>query len=279
MSHTKNVVVLAASALASTRRARTNKNMTRPADDGFKDHFSDRAAAYAAHRPTYPSALVDFLARVAPDRRVAWDCGCGSGQLSVLLAARFDHVIATDASAAQLAQAAPHPEVEYRCATAEASGLPSGLADVAVAAQAAHWFDLDRYYAEVRRVTRPGGVVALVMYRLPVIDRSIDPIIRRFYSDVVGPYWPPERCHVEEGYRSLAFPFAELEAPKLEIRERWGLDNLLGYVETWSATRALVNAQGRGPVAAFREELASVWGPPAARHSVGWPLTLRVGRV
>jgi SAM-dependent methyltransferase len=279
MSHTKNVVVLAANAPESTQRARINRNMTRPADGGFKDHFSDRAAAYAAHRPTYPSALVDFLARVAPDRRVAWDSGCGSGQLSVLLAARFDHVIATDASTEQLAQAAPHPGVEYRCATAEASGLPSGFADLAVAAQAAHWFDLDRYYAEVRRVTRPRGVVAFVTYRLPVIDRSIDAVIRRFYSDVVGPYWPPERRHVEEGYRSLAFPFAELEAPELEIRERWALDHLLGYVETWSATRALVKAHGRRPVAAFREELASVWGPRATRHSVSWPLTLRVGRV
>lgn len=204
--------------------------MAQQAKMHFKDHFSERAAGYAAHRPTYPAALVDFLAEVAPRRGLAWDAGCGSGQLSVLLAERFRRVVATDASAEQIAKATPHPNVDYRYAPAEASGLPDAVVDLAVAAQAAHWFDLPAYSAEVRRVTRPGSVVALVTYGLMTVDDEVDPVVRRFYSEVLGPYWPPERRHVEDGYRSLPFPFDEMETPKLEIRVDWAFADLVGYV-------------------------------------------------
>jgi len=244
-----------------------------------KDHFSDRAAEYAAHRPTYPFALVDFLAEMSPRRDLAWDCGCGSGQLSVPLADRFERVIATDASAEQLARAARHPRVDYRCAPAEASGLPDGVADLAVAAQAAHWFDLAAYYAEVRRVGRPGAIVALVTYGNPTVDRDFDSVIGRFYAGVLGPYWAPGRRHVEDGYRSLPFPFVEIAAASLEIRVQWTLADVVGYVETWSAVRALERAQGRAPLETFHRALARVWGTDTAVRSVGWPLSLRVGRL
>ncbi len=253
--------------------------MMGPTEGRFKDHFSERAAAYAAHRPTYPVALVDFLAGLTPGHRVAWDCGCGSGQLSLLLATRFARVIATDASAEQIATATRHPNVDYRCAPAEASGLSSGVADLAVAAQAAHWFDLTLYYAEVRRVARPGAIVALVTYWLLSIDDTIDPVIKRFYSEVLGPYWPPERRHVETNYRSLPFPFDEMEAPKLEIRVDWVLADVLGFVGTWSATRAIAEARGAAPLEEFRRELAQAWGSDGAVRPVRWPLVLRVGRL
>ncbi len=242
----------------------------------FKDHFSEVAAAYAAHRPTYPAALVDFLARLAPEQRLAWDAGCGSGQLSVLLAGRFDRVVATDASAEQIARAALHPKVEYRCGPAGVSGLPVGVVDLATAAQAAHWFDLPAYYAEVRRVTRSGGIVALITYGVVTAGADLDAVIQPFYRDVLGSYWPPERRHV--GYRSLPFPFAELDALALEIRLDWRLEDLVGYVATWSAVWALQQAEGPGPFATFRRALADVWGAAAIRR-VRWPLALRVGRV
>lgn len=246
---------------------------------GFADHFSDRAAGYAAHRPRYPRALVDFLADAAPGRERAWEAGCGSGQLTVGLAARFDRVIATDPSAEQLAHAPPHPRIEYRVATAEASGLPDRCADLAVAAQAAHWFDLEGYYAEVRRVARPGAVVALVCYDLLRVGDDVDPIIARFYTDVLGPYWPPERRHVEDGYRSLPFPFDEIPAPDLEMRAEWTLADLLGYVRTWSAVRALERAEGTGAVEALEEELVREWGDGGAPRPVRWPLAVRAGQV
>lgn len=252
--------------------------MTTP--PSFKDHFSQVAAAYAAHRPSYPAALVDFLARRAPARRVAWDSGCGSGQLSVLLAERFARVVATDASAEQIARATARPNVQYRCAPAEASGLEEASADLATAAQAAHWFDLPAYYGEVRRVVRPGGLVALISYGVVGAGAELDAVIHPFYSQVLGPYWPPERRHVDEGYRSLPFPFQELETPPppFEIRLEWRLEELVGYVGTWSAVWALERAEGQGPVAAFTRDLAAAWGPASAVRTVHWPLTLRVGR-
>jgi SAM-dependent methyltransferase len=245
----------------------------------FKDHFSDVAAAYAAYRPSYPPALVDFLARLAPARRLAWDAGCGSGQLSLLLAGHFEQVVATDASPEQIARATAHPKVEYRCARAEASGLRERVADLVTAAQAAHWFDLPAYFAEVRRVTRPGGIVALISYGVVTADADLDAVIRPFYREVLGAYWPPERRHVDEGYRSLPFPFEELDGPSLEIRLDWRLEELVGYVGTWSAVWALERAQGQGSFATFRRELAKAWGPATTVRTVRWPLALRVGRV
>ena len=245
----------------------------------FKDHFSEVAAAYARYRPSYPTALVDFLAAIAPAQRLAWDSGCGSGQLSLLLAGPFARVVATDASPEQIARAAAHPNLDYRCARADASGLAARVVDLATAAQAAHWFDLAAYYAEVRRVTRPGGIVALIGYGVVSAGTGLDEVIRPFYEHVLAPYWPPERRHVDEGYRSLPFPFDELDAPSFDIRLDWRLEQLVGYVGTWSAVWALEQGQGQGPFATFRRELANAWGPATTVRTVRWPLGLRVGRV
>lgn len=246
---------------------------------GFKDHFSARAAAYATFRPTYPAELVDFLADLAPARDLAWDCGCGSGRLSVGLARRFASGVATDASAHQLAQAAGHPRVEYRKTAAERSGLPDGCVDLAVAAQAVHWFDLPAYYAEVRRVAKAGGFLALVTYAAMSVGPELDPVLRGFHARRLARYWPPERRWVEEGYRSLPFPFAELAAPRFEMRRTWTLEQLLGYVATWSAVRALEEQEGHGDFEAVHRRLAARWGEPSVPREVRWPLWLRVGRV
>ena len=244
------------------------------------DHFSRVADGYATYRPAYPAALVDLLADVTPAHDLAWDAGCGSGQLSVGLAHRFTRVIATDLSAEQLARGAPHARVEYRRAGAGASGIPPGTVDLAVAAQAAHWFDLPAYYAEVRRVSRPGAIVALVSYGLIRIAPEVDPVIDAFY-ETLGSHWPPERRHVETGYRSLPFPFAEQLTPPMDMREIWTLPHVLGYVETWSALRGAASDSGgdRVPFEHFRRELERVWGVTTARRTVRWDLALRVGRV
>lgn len=246
---------------------------------GFQDYFSASAAGYALHRPTYPPELIEFLAGACSQAYTAWDCGCGSGQLSVLLAERFQQVTATDPSSAQLANARTHPKVEYRLGSAEASGLPDGSVDLAVAAQAAHWFNLTAYYVEVRRVTRPGGIVALVTYGNMVTDQNVLLILHNFYKNVTGPYWPPGRKHVEDGYRSFPFPFVELETPHLEIRREWDLPAVIGYIETWSATTALRQAKGDAPIEQFRRDLADVWGSKETVRVIRWPLSMRLGRV
>jgi SAM-dependent methyltransferase len=246
----------------------------------FKDHFSTQAAGYAAHRPIYPGALVDALADAAPARALALDCACGTGQLSVLLADRFEHVVATDASAAQIAHARPHARVVYSVAPAEQSNLPAASVDLVTVAQAAHWLELPALYAEVRRVARSGAILALITYGvLHIDDAAIDAVMQRFYGETLGPYWPPERRHVEDGYRTLLFPFPAVAMPELAITQSWGLSDLIGYTETWSAARALETALGRAPILAFQETLAATWGGPDTRRTIRWPLSLRAGRV
>jgi SAM-dependent methyltransferase len=244
----------------------------------FKDHFSERSADYAASRPTYPPQLTRFLAEHSPGRGLALDCGCGTGQLSVQLAEHFAHVAAADASAAQIAAATPHPSVTYRVAPAETSGLDAASADLIVAAQAAHWFDLPAFYAEAKRVAVPGALLALVTYGVFHLEGDAEPLIQEFYWNTIGPYWPPGREHVEDGYRSLPFPYDEIAAPNLAIEVSWSRDELLAYADTWSAMRAAEKAIGREPFEAFAGKLAEIW-PDGERRRVRWPLSIRAGHI
>lgn len=250
--------------------------MTPPA---FKDHFSTVSSAYADFRPTYPAALFDWLAAIAPGRGLVWDCACGNGQASVDLAARFDRVAATDASAAQIAGATPHERIEYRQAPAEASGLADGSVDLVAVAQALHWFDLPAFFAEAERVLKPGGVLAVWSYGVQTVEGDdIDARVQHFYREAVGPYWPPERALVEEGYRSIRLPFTEFEVPRFEMSVQWPLDRLLGYFASWSATGRYIKARGENPVAALAQELGPAWGDPKAARRVAWPLAVRAAR-
>jgi SAM-dependent methyltransferase len=245
----------------------------------FADHFSSIARDYAAARPTYPPALFDWLASVAPARRSAWDCAAGNGQATLELARCFDAVTATDASAAQIGEAPAHPRVRYRVAPAEATGLPGRSVDLIVVAQALHWLDVDAFYTEVRRVLVPGGVLAVWCYGLQRLDDpAIDPLLEHFYGAVVGPFWAPERALVETGYRTLAFPFEELSPPPFEMALDWTLAELAAYLGTWSATARFRSERGYDPVEPFAAELAPLWGSSHGRRRVRWPLSLRIGR-
>jgi SAM-dependent methyltransferase len=244
----------------------------------FKDHFSRLAATYASFRPRYPCTLFDYLARCCRQRELAWDCACGSGQATVDLAQRFDAVIATDASRAQLAAAPPHPKIRYRVASAEASGLEPSSADLVSVAQALHWFELAPFYAEVERVLRPRGVLAAFTYGdLHVAGERVERLMQEFYWDTLKTDWPAERQLVESGYRTLPFVFAELTPPKFAMREDWSLAQLIGYVRSWSATARYFERTQVDPAAALAERLAAVWGNPDGSRRITWPLSLRIG--
>jgi SAM-dependent methyltransferase len=242
----------------------------------FPDHFSELAARYAAYRPHYPPALVGVLAERCERHDVAWDVGCGSGQLSVALAARFGRVIATDPASAQLAHAEPDPHVEYRCASAEASGLPDASADLAVAAQAAHWFDWPRFVVEVGRVVRPGGLIALVSYRNAELAGDVGELLLAYYREI-EPYWPGGRVHVNNHYRDLELPWPAVAVPPIEMTTSWTCDELIGYVTTWSATARLVAARGEALVDELRRRLAAAW-PDRQPREIRWPLTIKLAR-
>jgi SAM-dependent methyltransferase len=242
----------------------------------FADHFSGFADRYAAYRPHYPAELVGVLADRCGHTDVAWDVGCGSGQLSVALADRFARVIATDPAQAQLDHAERAPRVEYRRASAEASGLPDASVDLAVAAQAAHWFDWPRFVVEAGRVVRPGGLIALVTYLNAELTGDAGELVVEFYRALEG-HWPGGRVHVNNRYRDLTFPWPSVDAPAIEMTARWTRDELFGYITTWSATSRLVAAGGEARVDELRRRLEAVW-PDNEPRQVRWPLTLKLTR-
>lgn len=241
--------------------------------------FGAGGGAYARFRPEYPAELVDFLLGIAPGRRLAVDVGCGSGQLTTALAAGFERVLGLDPSQSQLDHALAHPRVEYRCAGAEALPVPDGTVDLITAAQAAHWFDLPAFYAEVRRVAAPGASLALITYGRQELDTDLNERFQRFYADEIGPFWPPERALVDAGYRTLEFPFDELPTPALEIRKSFDLAGLIGYLSTWSAATNAREAGRADLLENYAEDLARAWGDPARERPVRWPISIRLGRV
>ena len=243
------------------------------------DYFSTQAAAYAAFRPTYPRELFEFVASCAPRRGLVWDCATGSGQAAVALADDFERVIATDSSAKQLAHAPPHERIDYRVATAEASGLPDQCADAITVAQALHWFDLGRFYAEAHRVLAPGGALVVWSYNDALLDDpALDAALQHYNTTTVGPYWPPERQIVRDGYRTVPFPFFPLAAPPFTLTREWTLAELSGYLRSWSATARYVAEHRTDPVIEFEAALEQRWGDPTARRTVRWPLVVLAGR-
>jgi len=243
------------------------------------DHFSRQAAQYRASRPGYPPALLGFLARLAPARERALDCATGNGQAAVGLAAHFAEVVATDLSLPQLARAEPVANVRYVAAGAEQLPLAAHSFDLVTVAQALHWFATGAFYAEVRRVARPGTVIAAWSYGLARIDPAVDEVVEWLYRDIVGAYWPPERRLVESGYLDLPFPFEPIAAPAFALHDRWSLPRLLTYLASWSAVQRCRDATGRDPLDAVRESLTYAWGNAQASRPIEWPLALRVGRV
>ena len=249
---------------------------------GGKDpggRFGADAAAYARYRPVYPGALFDLLASLCPVRGLAWDCGAGTGQASVPLAERFERVVATDASARQIRGAEHRPNIDYAVAPAQRSGLGPSSVDLVMTAQALHWFPIEAFFDEVRRVLKPSGIVAVCWYGLCSVNRAVDVVLARYHAEVVGPYWPRERRHIEEGYRTVPFPFEEIPAPPFTMEMSWDLGDLLGYLGTWSATRACIEAGAVDPLAGIAAELRKSWGDAGTRRAVRWPLRLRVGRL
>ena len=225
----------------------------------FADHFSTASRDYSRFRPVYPAKLYHWLAGLAPGLDLAWDCATGNGQAARGLKAHFRQVVATDASAEQIASADVHQGIRFRVAPAQRSGLQGGSVDLVAVAQALHWFADESFYAEVRRVLRPGGVLAAWGYGLTRVDAAVDPLVDAFYGNRLDAFWPPERVHVEAAYRDLDFPFEELaNTPNLSIEADMKVEDFLGYLGTWSAVKRLRAAQGGDPIADLAAQMRPV---------------------
>jgi SAM-dependent methyltransferase len=245
----------------------------------FEDHFSGHADAYVQHRPRYPQALFTWLASVIRGRTLAWDAGTGNGQVAIALTAHVGRVVATDASADQLAHATAHACVEYRNEPVERVSLSSGSVDLITAGAAAHWFDLDAFYREVGRVAKRGAVVALFSYGPRDIADALGPVVRRFEKEVLQGFWPERIQYVHDRYTSLPFPFEEVAAPKLEMSAQGNLAEVLAFLETWSGAQRYFEERGTRATDEIAAELAEEWGDPAWRREVRYPLFIRAGRV
>ena len=245
-----------------------------------KNWFDQGGAAYAGFRPEYPPEVSRFLIALHHDAEVVLDVGAGTGQLTRLLADHFSKVIGIDPSADQLKHAYEAPNIEYRCCRAEDLDIPDQSVDMITVAQAAHWFNLEAFYQGVQRVIRPNGIIALISYGvLSLDDPYLDARFQHFYKHEIGPFWPPERALVDEGYKTIAFPFDEVQAPQIEIKLNWDLEAFLGYLSTWSATRRAIEAGEDARLEKFALDLTQSWGEVSAKRCITWPINMRVGRV
>ena len=243
----------------------------------MKDNFSSQSAEYAVYRPTYPQELYDFLFSLVNEKDAAWDCATGNGQVARILAQHFQKVYGTDISEKQLSQALQLPNILYKVESSDRADVPDDSFDLVTVAQAIHWFNFEAFYAEVKRTLKPDGVIAVFGYGLMLIDKKVDQVIHKLYEDILGKYWDSERRYIEEGYKTIPFPFEEVSAPHFQIKTTWSFSQMIGYLNTWSSLQHYKKANERNPLEYLMTELKDAWGDDAEKE-VRFPILLRVGR-
>lgn len=246
----------------------------------FKDYFSKQSKDYAKYRPCYPGALFEYLAKITAVHETVWDCGTGNGQVALSLVPYFQRVYATDASETQIAQAVPHERVQYQVATAERTEIADHLVDLVTVGQALHWFNLEQFYREVRRIAKPRGAVAVWCYgncELSAEEAPLNQVLQEFYA-LIEPFWPAERELVRQRYQSIAFPFLEQTVPPFTMTAEWTVESLIGYLLTWSATQRFVEQHNPETIVEFSNHFREAWRTPQTKV-IQWPLSVRIGHL
>jgi ubiquinone/menaquinone biosynthesis C-methylase UbiE len=244
----------------------------------FHDHFSGNSDRYAQYRPHYPAELIEFIVSNIKTREVAWDCATGNGQAAVLLSKYFRKVMATDASENQIKHAQKKENISYGIFPAEKTNLKEVSVDLTTVAAAIHWFKFDAFYDEVRRVSKNNGLLAVWTYDMMEISEPVDSVIWNFYTSIVGPYWPEGRKYVEQKYQTIPFPFREIKTPAFQINSRLNLEQLRGYLQTWSSVQEFIEKNSTNPIDRIETDLKAAWGNAIDRN-VRWPLFLRIGLI
>lgn len=244
----------------------------------MNNFFSSSPEAYKNFRPTYPKTLYEYLANLSPAKDLVWDCGCGNGQASVALAEHFKQVQATDVSAEQISEAQVADNIRYSVCPAEKIEAADNSIDLITVAQAIHWFDHPVFFKEADRVLKPKGIIAAWGYQLINSNPMLDAIIEELHTDLVGPFWPKGRELLDEGYTKIPFLYPRLETPAFKMQCHWQLQQLMGYLNTWSAVKAYQQKHGENPVEIMQDEIIRAWGDVDRSRDVYWPLILYVGQ-
>lgn len=241
-----------------------------------KDFFSGHSKLYATFRPTYPDALYEFIFKHVTHFNTAWDCGTGNGQVARYLSTSFKRVFATDISTQQIEHAFKADNIFYSINSAEQTDFQNHQFDLITVGQAMHWFDIEKFYREVKRVAKPDALLAVWGYTVCTINTEIDIHVLDFYFNIVGPYWDSARKIVEEEYRSIPFPFEEISSPQFFIEVEWSADEFAGYLTTWSATQKFIKEKGFNPVPDVMNKIEPLW---KNKMKVKFPIFLKLGRV
>lgn len=244
----------------------------------MKDNFSTQSDKYAKYRPTYPSEFFEFLYANIQEKSKAWDCGTGNGQIAYELSRTFDSVFATDISKQQIDNAIQAENIRYSVQPAEQTSFDSGLFDQIIVAQAIHWFDFDKFYAEVKRTARNNALFCVVGYGKIEISKPIDNVVSDFYINIIGKYWDKERHYIDEHYQTIPFTFEEIQTPNFSISKEWTLEHFIGYLNTWSAVKHFIKQNKYNPVDKLEQDIQQYWGKEQKKQ-VKFPLLLRVGRI
>ncbi len=244
----------------------------------FKDYFSQTAADYAHYRPHYPKPLFAYLSEIAPDRTTAWDCATGNGQVAYELADYFEQVYGSDASEQQISHARHRDRLQYFVAIAQSTPLADQSIALITVAQAFHWFNANAFYNEVRRVLKPNGVIALWCYGFFTIAEASDGLNQSLHAffETIDAYWSPERLLITNRYQTIDFPFLELSAPSFAMNQDWTVEQLIGYLTTWSAVQSYSAQQGSEQLSVLLKAIADHY--PATSLTVNFPLSFRIGR-
>ena len=245
----------------------------------FKDHFSELAETYSKYRPTYPSELFEYFSSICNDHQQAWDCGTGNGQAAISLAGYFENVLATDGSKVQLDKALRHPQIIYRIDSAEKVSLKDGSVDLVTVAAAVHWFNFEKFYMEVKRVLKPGGIIAVWGYHLFSISSVIDKILVKYYKEILNDYWPENFVYVDNRYQNLPFLFEEIPPPQFDMITEWDFNQVAGFLDSWSGTKIYLQKTGRHPLNEIWNDLLKAWGDEKQKRIIKWPLHMRVGKI
>ena len=244
----------------------------------MKDNFSIQSDDYLKFRPTYPSAFFEYLNSIIPTKQNAWDCGTGNGQVARELSKTFEMVYATDISASQISQAPKKSNIKYSIQPAEKTNFNNEYFDLIVVAQAVHWFDFYKFYKEVRRTGKVHAKICILGYGLIEISPHIDNIIATFYTRTIGAYWDKERTYIDKHYKTIPFPFNEIQTPTFENKHQWSLEHFMGYLNTWSAVKHFIKQHNYNPVEALQIQLKPYWKNGEIKE-VKFPILLRIGKI